>query len=635
MPLKLAPGWGNRMVLQRHHPIPVRGNTHPHAPVTLRIESPTTATTLSQAHGTADAQGTFHFHLPPLDHDPAHHSLRVVVTSGDDYLTLDDVLVGDVWLCSGQSNMEWSVAESQNPETELADSDIPLLRLLLIPKAQANSPAENLEAFWQQANRESVAPFSAVAFFFARTLRRTLEGNVPIGLIGSYWGGTQAEAWTPLQALEAQGDALANLVTRYHTESAAPVEIQQPYVDTANLGEPAGWHLPDHDTSDWGTMPMPQTWQALGLAHNGSVWFRREITLGEDVAHPATLSIGICDDMDHTYVNGHLVGRTGSETPNFWSVSRQYAVPAGVLRPGRNVIAVRVFDQWGAGGILGPAANMHLDLHAPQPSSHELAGKWTYKVETALPLRSPPQGQPIAPTTLYNAMIHPLVPMPIRGALWYQGESNADRGEQYRTLLPTMISAWRDRFGLHFPFYIVQLANWRPRESHPADSDWAELREAQDSAQLALRDVYMISAIDVGDDIDIHPRDKQTVGRRLADAALATTYGHDIPWRHPSLDRATFRGNHVEIHLKDAAGLHVRGDRIEGFALAGEDRQWQWANAELQGDHILLHCDRVPSPVAVRYAWMVNPPSTLFNARGLPVLPFRTDTWPGVSTGRR
>jgi sialate O-acetylesterase len=628
------------MVVQRDMPIPLRGSTSPDTKVHVDVISSNGK--VAHAHGHADRHGHFELALPPLGihTDP----LTFRVHAGDQVIELTDVLVGDVWVCSGQSNMEFKVAESNNPEAELANTSIPHLRLLQIPKVYSATKQEHIDAEWQHADRTTAGSFSAVGFFFARQLRRDLHarglGDIPIGLIGTYWGGTQAEAWTPLESLQSAGDTLANLVSRYHTESRNDLEIPQPYVDGDNLGEAKGWHEPDHDDSAWGLMNKPQSWQSYGHSHNGSMWFRKEITLGPNAPHqPATLSLGMCDDMDHTYINGVLVGRTGAETPAFWSVKRRYEVPQGLLREGRNVIAVRVFDQWGAGGMMGPADQMLLELQGNQadsPEFHPLAGEWKYHVETALPLRFPPGGQGIAPTTLYNAMVHPLTPRPIKGVLWYQGESNADRAEQYRTLLPTMIQSWRECFGVHFPFYIVQLANWKDRTAHPGDADWAELREAQDSAQLALPDVFLISAIDVGDPVDIHPTDKQTVAHRLADAALATAYRQDIPWRHPSLARATFQGNHVRIQLNDAQGLHIRGDRIEGFALAGDDRIWHWAQAHLEpSGEITLHSPNVPSPTAARYAWQDNPPSTLFNSRNLPLLPFRTDTYPGLTTGRR
>jgi sialate O-acetylesterase len=269
-------------------------------------------------------------------------------------------------------------------------------------------------------------------------------------------------------------------------------------------------------------------------------------------------------------------------------------------------------------------------------------GTWHYRVESALELRSAAGGQPIGPCELYNAMIHPLLPFPICGALWYQGESNADRADQYRTLLPTMISAWRSAWNhTTFPFYIVQLANFQPPAEYPGESTWAELREAQALAQTALPEVYTISAIDVGDAYDIHPTDKQSVARRLAHAALATHYGRDLPWRHPSLKRATFSGAQVRIELADARGLHVRGEKILGFALCGEDRKWHWGDARLEtpaspsaSPAIVVTSPAVPHPIALRYAWHENPPSTLFNAAGLPVLPFRTDSFPAITAGR-
>lgn len=616
--------YSSGMVLQRGVPLPIRGKTTPNTPVSASLGA-------STATVTSLADGSFLLHLPPQSAGGPH---TLTLATAAHTLTVSDVLVGDVWLCSGQSNMEWSVVSSNNSPAELADANFPQLRLLHVPRVQSGTPESDVGVKWQPATSETAREFSAVGFFFARKIHRDL--SVPVGIINSSWGGTTAESWTPLPALAAV-PALSHLAARATaTDRYVP---PGPHEEPENTGFTQGWAGND-EVGAWADMAIPQIWQAHGLEHNGTVFFRREITLtAAQAALPATLSLGVVDDIDTTYVNNVQVGRVDTQTPNFWAVRRSYTLAPGTLRAGKNVITVRVFDQWGSGGICGNPEDLHLTVGNDKIP---LNGTWRYRTETPLPLRSAAGGQPIDPCQLYNAMIHPLLPFPIRGALWYQGESNADRAHQYRTLLPTLIAAWRKAWDhTVFPFYIVQLANFQPRPEYPGDSQWAELREAQTLAQTALPHVYTISAIDVGDAYDIHPTDKQTVALRLANAALATSYHQPVPWQHPSLKSAAFSGQTVRVEFHHATGLHLRGDQIEGFQLCGEDRKWHWATAQFESPPtpstspaVLVSSPAVATPTALRYGWHENPPATLFNASNLPPLPFRTDAFPGITAGK-
>lgn len=623
--LRLPCIYASGMVLQHAHPIPLRGWATPGATVASEVNGQHAGRTVARA------DGSFTLTLPPLTVGGPY---TLTLTAGDESLTLHDILAGEVWLCSGQSNMEWPVEQARSPEAELADATFPQIRLFQVPRQQSAAPETDLiqPAHWTPAQPDSVRGFSAVGFFFGRKLHQTL--GLPVGLIHSSWGGTTAEAWTPLTALDAE-PSLASLATAARSLSSRQAP-PGPHEEPPNTGHHAGWADPDpapEDAAHWQPMPLPQVWQAAGLAHNGTVWFRYQFDLSaENLGHDAELSLGVIDDIDTTYLNGHQVGRTGTETPGFWAAKRRYSIPANLLREGRNVLAVRVFDQWGNGGLCGPASDMKLALGNREIP---LAGIWHYRVETALPMRSPAGGSNLGPTELYNAMLHPIMPFPIAGALWYQGESNADRGRQYRTLLPAMIRAWRDAFSENFPFHIVQLAAFHPPPAHPGDSNWAELREAQHLATRALPNVHLISAIDVGEADDIHPRDKQTVASRLADAALATSYRKPFAWQHPEFVRAAFLPDgRVRITLAHAQGLHARAEPISGFQIAGVDRQWRWASASLDGQDVIVSHPEVPAPLAVRYAWHENPPLSLFNARNLPLLPFRTDDWQALSASR-
>jgi sialate O-acetylesterase len=631
-PLRLDSVFTSHMVLQRRRGIAIAGSAEALAEVTAEIGGGAGTTR-------ADASGRFVVELPAMEAGGPH---ELVVRSGGHEVRLGDVLIGEVWLTSGQSNMEWVTSLCDNAEAELRDVDYPELRVLFVPRVTAGEPQRDVAGIrWQRVSSEAVREFTGIGFFFGRRLVQEL--GVPVGVIGCSWGGTTAEAWTPLGALRTR-EELTGLAGTF--DRGWKREMPPPHVDPGISAEAAGWGGWEvGEEEKWGEMRMPSTWQSSRLYHNGAVWFRKEIELPAGLEGEAgELSLGVVDDMDVTFVNGVEVGRTGAETPGFWAVRRKYQVPAGVLRAGRNVVAVRVFDQWGAGGMLGPGEVMKLDVRGEAVA--DLRGDWRYRVELELEQRWPGGSDMVQPTALYNAMLHPLTGMKVAGALWYQGESNCGRAEQYRVLLPTMISAWREAFGDEMPFYVVQLANFGPKAEMPAESDWAELREAQWLATRALPRVYLASAVDVGDADDIHPRDKQTVARRLAEIALCAEYGREGPCAHPTLSVASFRGYDggwtVRLELENATGLHSRSDRVEGFAVADESGKFVWAEAEFEGapgpgksPAVLLRCAEVARPTAVRYGWAGNPPLSLFNGAGWPVLPFRTDDFPMMSAGLR
>jgi sialate O-acetylesterase len=344
--------------------------------------------------------------------------------------------------------------------------------------------------------------------------------------------------------------------------------------------------------------------------------------------------------MDTTWVNGVKVG-THNESGQ-WQIARKYKVPAGIVKRGRNVIVVQVLDTGGGGGIYGEPEQMNL-RQAGTDAAISLAGPWRHKVGYDL-ASMPPRPQapawfnnPNAPTVLYNGMIAPLIPLGIRGAIWYQGESNAGRAYQYRELFPLMISNWRQDWGQGpFPFLFVQLANYMATQPEPADSAWAELREAQ-MMTLSLPNTGMATIIDIGEADDIHPRNKQDVGKRLALWALAKTHGKAIGWSGPLYRSRKVRDDEIVVHFDHVNGGLVAqgGQPLKGFAIAGADRQFLWADARIEGDTVVVRSDEVSRPVAVRYAWADNPVCNLYNGAGLPASPFRTDDWPGITTGKK
>jgi sialate O-acetylesterase len=391
------------------------------------------------------------------------------------------------------------------------------------------------------------------------------------------------------------------------------------------------WSDPKFDPAGWKTMNLPGRWESKGLEDfDGIAWFRKEFDLdatwdGKEMM----LSLGPIDDRDTTYVNGVEVGHMEN-----WNARRNYKIPAGTLKTGRNVIAVRVLDTAGDGGFAGAEKDLKLTVNgggddAPKLS---LAGDWLYKASTPMgDLSSPPEAEnnnPNRVTVLYNGMIAPLKPFPIKGAIWYQGESNAGRPAQYRTLLPTMIKDWRSAFEVgDFRFEIVQLANYMEVKKQPGESGWAELREAQFLTTKALPNVGIGLAIDIGEAKDIHPRNKQEVGRRLALSTLGTAFGKDLEYSGPVFKSKEVKGNTIRLtfdHL--GGGLVAKGsDKLEGFAIAGEDNKYGWADAVIEGDTVVVSSPKVEKPVNVRYAWADNPVCNLYNQVGLPAVPFRTN----------
>lgn len=635
---------GDNMVLQQDTKVRIWGTATANEHITVTFNN-------RSANAVADPQGRWQVLIGPFK---AGGPFELTV-KGDTTITIKNVLVGEVWLCSGQSNMEWPLINTFNSTETLVQANLPQIRLFTVEKHTSTTPLNDVEGKWVVTTPDEAAHFSAVGYFFGRELFQQLK--MPVGLIHSSWGGTPAEAWTSHDALvsvpelkpildryEASLNALPQTKAAYEKALAA-WEEKNLYLDVENKGEGLGYADPATRTSDWPKMDLPKQIEAAGLLIDGAVWFRKVVQLPDAWAgKDLVVYLPPIDDYDTTYFNGKKIGATGRETPNSYMVLRKYVVPGALVHGGANLIAVRVFDSAGEGGFsrggkmaLGPA-------NAADEELVSLRGEWDYKVELALEPKHPDWGsRPDAvgvgnqnnPSVLYNAMIAPLVPFAIRGAIWYQGESNAGRAYQYRTLFPLMIRNWRGAWGNQFPFYFVQLANWHAHKAEPDDSDWAELREAQ---LMTLREPQtgMAVIIDVGDEVELHPRNKLDVGRRLAAWALANTYGQKVVASGPLFDRFTVEGDKVWIKFKYAAGLKTSdGDPVKGFAIAGEDHRFVWADARIEGDTVVVSSSQVAKPVAVRYGWADNPIVNLYNRAGLPASPFRTDDWPGVTTSRR
>jgi len=577
-----------------------------------------------------------------------------LIIRGTEVINLSNVMVGEVWICSGQSNMEMPLAgwgNVLNYEQEIDSANYSHIRLFTVPKSTSPQPLPDVGGGeWLECNSSSIAGFSAVAYFFGRNLHQNL--GVPIGLVNTTWGGTPVESWISRESIRRADDykSMIEEMDKINWDIQKSEKSFQQKTDNwernileKDPGYKAGkffWSEPGYPDQDWPVMSIPQMWDSAGLPeHLGSVWFRYSFNI-EQVSEirKATLYIGAIDEWDITWLNGLELGRM-----NIWDKPRVYPVQPGTLHDGNNILAIRVFNFYGAGGLWQtPPTEMRLELIMPTGMVRiPLAGNWRYQKGVSLvdlpPLPPQPEIQN-TPTFLFNAMIHPLLKYSIRGAIWYQGESNADRAYQYRTLFSLMINDWRTLWNQHdFPFLFVQLANYKAAVPDPGASDWAELREAQLMA-LKLKNTGMAVAIDLGDADDIHPKNKQDVGTRLTLVARNIAYGENIVYSGPLYERMKKEKNRIRLFFKHTgSGLLVKnGDSLKGFAIAAKDRKFVWAKAVIEGNTVVIWNDQVEKPEAVRYAWADNPAGcNLYNKEGLPASPFRTDDWPGITINKR
>ena len=619
--------FSNNMVLQKGMAIPVWGWATPGEKVTVTIDQ-------SSMSATADKEGKWNVKLPAMNYGGPYQ----LTIQGKTNLSFENVMIGEVWVCSGQSNMEFQLITSKNGEAEVAASNYPNIRLFTVKKTISHQQQEKLQdGEWSQCSPATSSNFSAVGYFFGRELHQKL--NVAIGLINSSWGGTIAETWTSEQTIGQNPDftnQLAQLKKVNLDDYAKSVEneVKQRVGETSTIDKgmkngQALWAAPAYNDAAWKTMELPGYIESNGLQGvDGIVWFRKEITLSADEAkQKSTLYLAKINDSDSTYINGTLIGSTRLQAEK----SRVYSIDASLLKPGKNIITVRIEDIGGMGGVYGNPATLYL-----QSGDHNisLVGSWKYKVGIVKfnAVLSPNS----YPTLLYNAMIHPLVPFAIKGAIWYQGESNAERAKQYRRVFPDLIKDWRAHWNQgDFPFLFVQLANFKKQDSIPVESDWAELREAQ-TMTLALPNTGMAVTTDVGEALDIHPKNKQTVGLRLALAGLKVAYQKDIVYTGPVYQSMNVEGNKVTLTFDQiGSGIKIKDKYgyLKGFAIAGEDHQFHWATGKITGVNTLqISSSEVQYPVAVRYAWSNNPEdANLYNSADLPASSFRTDSWKGIT----
>ena len=606
------------MVLQRDAPLTVWGWASPGCAVSIQIAEATATTT-------ATPEGTWTATLPAM---AAGGPYRLQVSTPDTTALVKDVLLGDVWICSGQSNMETTM-ERARPlyEEELATANYPQIRYFEVPKTfDFQGPRDTLGGgHWEAITRETLPHISAVAYFFGKRLHTQYE--VPIGLINTSLGGSPAEAWMSTTALEAFPHYLHEVQHWQRegvidsTRQAEDARWQQWHstLDAEDPGLPGNWKAGDlANTTDWNAIQVPGHWNTEPLAsYDGSVWYRTTFTLAPSNAGKAgDLLLGCIVDADSTFINGQFVGRTTYQYP-----PRRYSVPTGLLKAGENSLVVRVINEKWRGGFV-PEKPYQLTVGNQVV---DLQGEWEYRLGTkmeALPsqtfIRWKPNG-------LYNAMIAPLLPYQMKGVIWYQGESNADTAEEYDQLLPAMITDWRSQWQQgDFPFLIVQLANFMEARDTPQESGWARLREAQRKT-LRLPNTGLAVAIDVGEWNDIHPLNKQAVGERLASEAFRVAYHDTLSPGSPLIDHAERRGQEVVLHFTQiGSGLVAQGGPLQHFALAGPDGNYRWAQARIEGNTVVVSHPQTTEPTHVRYAWADNPEgANLYNQEGFPASPFQ------------
>ena len=639
--VKMPAIFTNNMVLQQQSEVPFWGEATPAK--TIKI---TTSWNNKTVETVSDATGRWKANIST----PVYGGPFSIEISDGKRLKLENVMIGEVWLCSGQSNMEMPLAgwgKIMNYQHEIAAANYPNIRLFTVQRNISNQPLTDMTAKsggWVACSPETVADFSSVAYFFGKNLYENMK--IPIGLINSSWGGTIAEAWTSSNSLKTMPDFNSSVIA-IENKSLNTVELKEKYkqdsikwqsnvlkADRGFLNGKALWANQDLVDRDWKSMKVPDNWENQSLPNfDGVVWFRKTLEIPKDWENnKLTLNLDMIDDNDITYFNGVEVGHTDG-----WNLTRIYSIPASLVKAGKAIITVRVFDTAGGGGIYGNAALMKLSL-SPEKSIN-LAGNWQYKIGfnlSEIPAAPVTWNNPNQPTVLYNAMINPIVPFTIKGAIWYQGESNSDKAYQYRELFPLLIKDWRKQWKSGFPFYFVQLANYTTQLSEPSEAAWAELREAQ-LQTLHLENTGMAVSIDIGAAKDIHPKNKQEVGRRLSLIARAKTYNENIVFSGPIYDSYRIEGNSIRISFKYAdKGLKTpNGEILKGFAIAGLDHVFHWADAVITGNEVVVSCKNVENPIAVRYAWAANPVCNLYNEANLPASPFRTDDWQGITYGKK
>ena len=600
--------FSDNMVLQRGQKIPVWGFSSPNETIKVAFKKQLKETK-------ANEKGEW---MVYLNQEKAGGPYLLTV-SGKNKITFKNVLIGDVWLASGQSNMEWILAATEGYDNELNQTKFPLIRHIKINKKINSLPQNNVtETHWDVANKQTIGDFSAVAYHFAKKMYQ--EKGVPVGIINSSWGGTVIESWIPREAFE-QSPYFKEMISKM-----PKVDIEQ--LEQNNIAEKtilmesltqekisdfsANNFLTETSTSPKAEINVPQAWEEQGYKSlDGIIWVKKTIVLAEnDVKKDATLYLGKIDDADTTFFNGKEVGGMKQ-----WSDERIYTISKEFLKVGENTIAIKITDTGGGGGLWDNSEDIKL---VTSDRTLPLKGKWKFGIEKIFSAIN----QNEFPSLIYNSMIYPFIKTRISGVVWYQGESNVERAEEYEKTFPLLINSWREKFGKNLPFYFVQLATFNNDGNSNEGCPWAELRDAQTQA-LSLKNTGMAVTTDVGNPTDIHPRNKKPVGERLANLALKNGI------YSPVLKSYTVKGDKIEVTLTGKSMLIAKDQQsLRGFEIAGKDQVFYPATASIVNNKLVVTSDKVSNPTAVRYGWKAdNSELNLFTKEFLPVSPFRTDNF--------
>jgi sialate O-acetylesterase len=652
-------------VLQKAEKVPVWGKAAPGESVKVTIANAAATTT-------ADQSGAWRVDLDLSTQGPGPYELVIEGALGSKKHVATDVLIGEVWLAGGQSNMQWDLKDTTGAAEEIAAPANRQLRQFLVGRKFGPEPLDEVVGNWMVAGPNASQYFTAIGYYFGKKLASDL--STPVGLINATYGGSPIQTWMSLESLNSVAGLRERVERNRKAYEEFPVQLKA-YAEAVQAWEtknhrelpepsdPASFAGPDVSIADWKSVKLPGSLAEAGLPESGVIWLRRKVTLTADVASRRFgINLGVIPGFDSVYWNGVQVGLTSPGKGGIQG-TRQYYPPATMtLQPGEGLLAIRLVFPVGGAKLPGPL----------NWGSIPLAGDWYAKVEKELPppdatakttFPASPGFAPLPINTasyLYNGMIAPLMPYAFRGVIWYQGENNTWLAEQYRTLFPLMIKDWRSRWNQgDFPFYFCQLANWRPHKSVPGDSDIAELREAQAMA-LSLPKTGMAVLVDCGEAEDVHFRNKKPAADRLAAIALANVYGKTVPFAGPTYASMEIEGDSLRIRFTHADGglvakplpaefapkssepdkkvplvRNVPNSPLEGFALCGEDRVWKWAEAKIDGQTIVVRAEGVAEPVAVRYAWADNPICNLYNGAGFPAVPFRSDDFPVKTANRK
>lgn len=615
----------NGMILQRDQKVKLWGWASPNEEITIEFNGHTVKTIAGQDQ-------KWQAFLPAMKAGGPYQ----MTIKGNNTMVLKDILLGDVWLCSGQSNMEFLLSKSKELyRNEIASSTNNQIREFSVKNRYSYVLRQDIdEGSWKSANPQNVLGFSAVGYFFALNLYQKYK--VPIGIIHSSYPGSPAEAWMSDEALQQYPHYLKKAAP-YKDEAFAQAALQkdkqthdQWFVelnknDKGLNGRTPIWAKPGVNVAEWKKIKVPGAWEDQGVDVDGVVWMRKQVNVPREMLDkPNYLELGLIDDIDTTYLNGVALG-----TKNNRYLERRYQIPNGLLKAGENVIAVRVVDKEGRGGII-PGKQYRL---GNAEKYIDLTGDWLYQIGHQMP------AMPVKtflrleymPGIQYFSKLLPIAGYTIKGVAWYQGEANTGNPNEYRTLLPAMIKDWRNLWGQgEFPFLIVQLANYLAPPTEPQDGGWPRLREAQAFVANTVPHAGLALAIDIGEANDIHPLNKKDVGYRLALSAYKVAYGDkNVIDPVTQYDSMKVEGDKIIISFKNLGhGLQAKNGELKQFAIAGADKKFYWAKATIKNGKVEVWSSQVKQPVAVRYAWANNPEgSNLYNLNGLPVAPFRTDNW--------